>query len=311
MAHGTVIRELRREDAPAVAALHLAVNPHQLETPERVWYWVSRGLEREQWRHWVAESDGAIVGSAWAAFEWAVPTPGKGRFWIAVPREHRGRGIGGALYRVVEEYLREHGAWRARTNVDADPAGERFLRRRGYEPREADRVSELALAAAELPEPSAPVVPLAQARQLERDLYEICRAGEIDQPGEEDETALTLETWRLDDYGVPDLSGEGSFVALDGERAVALAFLCVDPARRLAYNQMTATLPSHRRRGLALAVKLASARWARENGYERLLTENDESNTGMLAINERLGYRPLYDQVSFVLEWERPPGQRG
>jgi GNAT superfamily N-acetyltransferase len=297
-----VIRELRRLDCPAVAALHLAVNPHQLETPERVWFWATRGIEREQWRHWVAEADGEIVGSAWAGFEWAVPTRGKGRFWIAVPAELRRNGIGRALYDVVEEYLRQRGAWRAGANVDADPAGERFLAQRGYEPRDVDRVSELLLAAAELPEPSVPVVPLGQARHLERDLYEVCAAGELDMPADEPDTELTLETWKLDDYGVPDLSDDGSFVALDGERAVALAFLGVDPKRRLAYNQMTATLPSHRRRGLALAVKLASARWARENGYERVLTENDESNTGMLAVNERLGYRPLYDQVKWVRE---------
>jgi GNAT superfamily N-acetyltransferase len=311
VAGGALIRELRREDAPSVAALHLTVNPHQLETPERVWFWATRGIEREQWRHWVAEAKGELVGSAWAAFEWSVPTPGKGRFWVAVPPERRRRGIGAALYSVVKEYLRKRAAWRARTNVDADPAGERFLAQRGYEPGESDRVSELNLAAAELPEPSVPVVPLAQVRHLERDLYEICAAGELDMPGDEDETELTLETWKLDDYGLPDLSDEGSFVALDGERAVALAFLCVDPERRLAYNQMTATLPSHRRRGLALAVKLATARWARENGYERVLTENAETNVGMLAVNERLGYRPLYDQTKWVLEWKRPPGERG
>ena len=311
MAGNAVIRELRREDCSAVADLHLRVNPHQLETSERVWFWATRGIEREQWRHWVAETNGEIVGSAWAAFEWSVPTHGKGRFWVAVAPEHRGRGIGGALYDVVVKYLRGRGAWRARANVDDDPAGERFLARRGYEPDKIDRVFELILGAAELPEPSVTVVPLAQARHLERELYDICEAGEIDLPGDEPETALTLETWKQDDYGLPDLSGEGSFVALDGEHAVALALLCVDPARRLAYNQMTATLPSHRRRGLAIAVKLASARWARANGFKRILTENDESNAGMLAINERLGYRPLYDQVSFVLEWERPPGERG
>lgn len=311
MAGSVVIRELRREDSPAVAALHLAVNPHQLETPERVWFWASRGIEREQWRHWVAENGGEIVGSAWAAFEWSVPTPGKGRFWVAVAPEHRGRGIGGALYGVVEEYLRSRGAWRARGNVDGDPAGERFLVQRGYEPDKVDRVSELVLDAAELPEPSVPVVPLAATRQLERELYEICEAGEIDLPGNEPETALTLETWKQDDYGLPDLSGEGSFVAFDGERPVALTLLCVDPKRRLGYTQMTATLPSHRRRGLALAVKLASARWARDNGFERILTENDDTNVGMLAVNERLGYQPLYDQVSWVRQWERPPGERG
>jgi GNAT superfamily N-acetyltransferase len=314
MGRGAVIRELRREDCSAVAALHLAVNPHQLETPERVWYWASRGLEREQWRQWVAEEEGEIVGSAWAGFEWAVPTPGKGRFWVAVAREHRRRGIGGTLYEVVEEYLRGRGAWRARANVDADPAGERFLRERGFDRTGVDIVSELMLAGADLEEPSAPgfsVVPLGQARDRIEDLYAVCAAGEIDMPGDEPETAMTLADWKLDDFGVPDLSDEGSFVVLEGERAVSLAFLAVDPDRRLAYNQMTATLPEFRRRGLALAVKLAAAHWAQANGFERILTENDAENAGMLAINERLGYRRLYEQTNWGLEWERPPGERG
>ena len=83
-----------------------------------------------------------------------------------------------------------------------------------------------------------------------------------------------------------------------------------DPGRSLAYNQMTATLPEFRRRGLALAAKLAAVRWAAANGFERILTENDEANAGMLAINRRLGYRPLYDQTKWVLEWEGPPGER-
>jgi GNAT superfamily N-acetyltransferase len=310
----TVIRELRREDTPAVAALHLLVNPHQLETPERVWHWASRGLEREQWRQWVAEEDGEIVGSAWAGFEWAVPTAGKGRFWVAVAREQRRRGIGGALYEVVEEYLRGRGAWRARTNVDADPAGEQFLRERGFDPTGQDIVSELVLAGADLEEPSTPgfsVVPLARARNRIEDLYAVCAAGEIDMPGDEPETAMTLADWKLDDFGVPDLSDEGSFVALVGERAVSLAFLAVDSSRKLGYNQMTATLPEFRRRGLALAVKLSAARWAQANGLERILTENDAKNAGMLAINEHLGYRRLYEQTKWSLEWERPPGQRG
>jgi GNAT superfamily N-acetyltransferase len=315
MAGGVLIRELRREDAEAVAALHLAVLPDQLETAERVWFWASRGLEREQWGQWVAEEGGELVGSAWAAFEWSSPTPGRGRFWIAVPPERRGRGIGGALYEVVEGYLRERGAWRARTNVDGDPAGERFLVKRGYEQNNVVRVSALDLRHAELPEPSAPdgfrLERLGRVRDRVEELFAVCFAGEADMPREEPETALTLEDWKLDDFGVPDLSDEGSFVVLDDVVAVSVTFLCVDPSRRLAYNQMTATLPEARRLGLALAAKVASARWAAENGYERILTENVESNEGMLALNRRLGYEALYDQTKWFLEWERPPGERG
>jgi GNAT superfamily N-acetyltransferase len=302
-----VIRELRQEDAPAVARLELALNPHQVTTGEVVWHQATRPIEREQRRSWVAELGGDVVGFAWANFEWSVPTPGKGRFWIGVHPDRRGHGIGGELYEQVSSYLRDRGAWRLRTFVDDDPDGTRFVERLGFERRGADRVSALELATAELPEPAAEVVPLREARDLERDLYEICAAGELEMPGDEPETELSLEDWRQDDYGSPALSDEGSFVALDGGRAVALAFLTVDPARRLAYNQMTATLPSHRRRGLALAVKAASARWAREQGFERIVTENDAENAGMLAVNERLGYRFLYDQVSWLLEWERPP----
>lgn len=316
MAGGVLIRELRREDAPAVAALHLAVHPDQLETPERVWYWASRGLEREQWRQWVAEAEGEIVGSAWANFEWSVPTPGKGRFWIAVPPSLRGRGTGSALFEQVDAYLRGCGAWRMRSHVDGDPAGERFLRARGFARRDADLVSQLDLAGAELTEPVVPagfrIAPLGEVRdRVVEDLFAICAAGEIDMPGDEPETAMTIEDWKLDDFGMPDLSDEGSFVALQGERAVSLAFLAIDPRRRLAYNQMTATLPELKRRGLALAVKLAAARWAQENGFERILTENDEANAGMLAINRRLGYRFLYEQTRWILEWERPPAERG
>jgi GNAT superfamily N-acetyltransferase len=309
-----VIRELRHEDAAAVAGLLVEVNPHQVMTAEALWQQATRRIERQRLRTWVAEHDAEVVGFAWADFEWSLPTPGKGRIWIGVRPERRRRGIGTALYEQAEAHVRAHGAWRVRTSVDADPDGERFVRKRGFRQGKVDVVSQLATADARLPETAVPegvrVVPLRDARDRERDLFEICAAGEIDMPGEEPETEFFSDDWLQDDYGSPALSDEGSFVALEGERAVALAFLTVDPARRVAYNQMTATLPSHRRRGLALAVKAAAARWAADNGYERIVTENDETNAGMLAVNERLGYRPLYDQVSFVLEWERPPVQR-
>jgi GNAT superfamily N-acetyltransferase len=302
-----VIRELREADAAAVAALELAVNPHQVVTPALVWQRASRRIEREQLRTLVAELDGEIAGYAHAGFEWSVPTPGKGRFWIGVRPERRGRGIGSRLYEEIERHLLSGGAWRLRTWVDADPAGALFLERRGFAPGDADIVSELDLRTTVLEEPVVPaglrLAPIAEARV--EDLYAICAAGELDMPGDEPETELSLADWKQDDFGAPDLSHEGSFAAFDRDRAVSLAFLTDDPERRLGYNQMTATLPGYRRRGLALAVKLASARWAAGAGLERLVTENDSTNAGMLAVNARLGYRPLYEQVSWLREHDR------
>jgi RimJ/RimL family protein N-acetyltransferase len=50
---------------------------------------------------------------------------------------------------------------------------------------------------------------------------------------------------------------------------------------------------SHRRRGLATALKKAQIRWAADNGYSELVSDMVEGNAAMRAVNERLGYRPL------------------
>jgi GNAT superfamily N-acetyltransferase len=318
MAGSALIRDLREADAAAVARLQVAVNPHYVVTPALIRYRATRGIEGERRRDWVAELDGEIVGCAQAGLEWYLASPGKGRFWIGVHPKHRARGVGSELYATARDYLVSQGAVRLRTWVDGDAAGERFVQGRGFRPGSVDRVFAIdprEVDVSDLPELEARgfrLAPLGEVRHRVDDLFSVCAAGERDMPSEEPEVELDLESWRRDEFDLPDLSDEGSFVALIGERTVSLAFLRVDPERRVAYNQMTATLPDYRRRGLALMVKLAAARWAAGAGIERLLTENDTENVGMLKINERLGYRPLYEQRSWALELERerPSGER-
>jgi GNAT superfamily N-acetyltransferase len=309
-----VIRELRTEDAAAVVRLALKLNPHQVLTERGLVHEVELPPRRERRRDWVAVEGGEVVGHGQAGFEWAVPTPGKGRVWISVAREHRGRGIGSQLFEAAVAYLRSEGAWRVKGFVMGDPAGARFLSKRGFELSERNRVSDLDLREASLPDMAVPgfrVATLGETRDRAHELHGICVEGEIDMPSDEPETEVDFESWCREEFDYPDVSDEGSFVVLEGERPVSLAFLAVDPERRVGYNSMTSTLRTHRRRGLALLAKVAAARWAQEWGLERLVTENDAGNVGMLAINDRLGYRPLYMEECFVrLEGERPPGER-
>ena len=293
-----VIRELRREDAEPVARLAVVVNPHRIETADLTWQRASTAPQRTHRRDWVAELDGEIVGHAYAGLQSSIPD--KGRFWIGVHPEHRGTGIGSELYSAIEAHLRAAGSSRLHTWVDADPAGERFVRQRGFELESVDRVLAVdprAVGLSRLAEPrpnGLRVATLAETLDRVEALFELCRTSEIELPGD-------LQEWQWDELEHPNLSREGSFVALDGEKPVSLGFLTVDPARRLAYNLLTATLPDYRRHGLALLVKLASIRWAAANGIERIVTESDSENFGMLTLNERLGYRPLYDQSIWLL----------
>jgi GNAT superfamily N-acetyltransferase len=311
-----VIRELERNDVGGVVRLALELNPHQVLTEQGLAHELEFPIQRERRRDWVAVDDRQIVGHAEAAFEWAVPTPGKGRFWIDVAHEHRSRGIGSELFEAAVEYLRAEGAWRLMSYVPGDPAGAEFLATRGFAVAGRNRASGLDLRAASTPEVTASsgfrLATLGQMRDRAHELHAICQEGEIDMPSDEPETEVDFESWRRDEFEYPDISDQGSFVVLEGDQAVSLAFVTVDHERGLGYNSMTATLRTHRRRGLALLAKVAAARWAQEAGLERLVTENDMGNVGMLAINDRLGYAPLYVEEYFVrLERERSTGERG
>ena len=60
---------------------------------------------------------------------------------------------------------------------------------------------------------------------------------------------------------------------------------------------MTAVLRAYRGRGIARELKHATIAWAIENGLTALETGNDEANAPMRAVNARLGYEPMPDEV--------------
>jgi mycothiol synthase len=85
-----------------------------------------------------------------------------------------------------------------------------------------------------------------------------------------------------------------AFVALAGDDVVGYARLYSLPGhpQRLE-NGFTGVLRSHRRRGIATALKRAQIAWAAGNGYRELVTASVEGNEAMRTVNERLGYKPL------------------
>jgi mycothiol synthase len=96
---------------------------------------------------------------------------------------------------------------------------------------------------------------------------------------------------------------DGSFVALDGEEIVGYAGLMEHangPAT--AEHGLTAVRRSHRRRGIASALKRAQLHWASRNGVVELVTWTQKGNEGMQAVNRSLGYR----DVSKVITYQGP-----
>jgi RimJ/RimL family protein N-acetyltransferase len=91
-------------------------------------------------------------------------------------------------------------------------------------------------------------------------------------------------------FHAPDRRLDRCWIALDGDRAVAMTYLKFPPVRGTIWTGFTCTDREYRGRGIARAVKLQSLAQAAELGVGVVQTDNDSENAPMLHINERLGY---------------------
>jgi hypothetical protein len=66
------------------------------------------------------------------------------------------------------------------------------------------------------------------------------------------------------------------------------------------YNGLTGVLRSHRRRGIALVLKLRGIAYAQSLGRPTIKTWNEANNRAMLAINEALGFVKQPAWIDFV-----------
>lgn len=255
---------------------------------------------RAQRAAWVALDGENVVGWGDAQVRWEVSEEGVCELWCAVAREGRRRGIGSALFEHAWEHLLSIGALVVETWAEED-AGRRFVRARGFEETRQDRISSLDPREADLSglaelkavkgRDGFRVVPLGQVLDQPRELFQLYMAGEADLPGTFAEDNVAFAEWEKETLGLPSLDPDGSSVVVYEGRPVALAWLEVDREGKRATNEMTATLPEFRRRGLARLAKLASIQWAAEKGITSMVTSNDGENPGMLALNDSLGYR--------------------
>ena len=100
--------------------------------------------------------------------------------------------------------------------------------------------------------------------------------------------------------GAPDRPHDVWWIALAGDRPVAMSYLRIGPVRGNAWTGYTCCHSEYRGRGLARAVKLQSLAQAAERGLLFVYTDNDSENAPMLHINEKLGYRPRPGFVSLL-----------
>jgi predicted N-acetyltransferase YhbS len=264
----------------------------------------------------VALDGGTIVGQAWTVGG-TIDNLHRAHLWAWVPSRYGRRGVGTALVQHAEQHLRDIGRRTAVTQTWIGTSGHggfrAFAQRLGYSlaQTEVERRQRLPMDEARLAHLEAEAATHASAysfRTVVGPVPEALAEGylgvynllDVEAPSDELEVEegrwtrveLAAQEKELRDQGRTRVT---SF-ALDQDGTV-VAYSCAtvgppDLAERSVDQRGTLVRPEHRGHRLGLAVKCALTRAIQEEfpeaGYVR--TQNAETNSPMVAINESMGF---------------------
>ena len=218
------------------------------------------------------------------------PSPGGGRL--------RALGCGVRASRAI-------GARRIVAYSRADDDSVAFVGARGFTLESTDTTS--AVDPRTLPAPPDPpagiaVAPMAEYADDPTPVFEADKESALDEPGPSDFSGVTYESWRRLIWDSPDCDHDLSVVAKADGVVVGTSFLYSDRETGRAMNAGTGVIRAFRGRGLGLLMKQHSLALAAAAGITKVITQNDETNAPMLAINTKLGYQPLSTGHAWVLE---------
>jgi len=250
----------------------------------------------------VNATDGDVLGTSWVFREpWM--KPGRFHLGVAVDPVYRHHGIGTRLYREVENFAEDGGAFSLRAQVrDNDPISLAFARQRGFavdrhifestldlstfdEHRfdgAVDRVSAAGIRFFTLAD-------LCDTDSTRRALYELNRRTALDIPGKDDDFGPFEEFCKFV-FEASWYRPDGQIIAVSGDAWAGMTALRFFPQTGCCYTNMTGVDCVYRGRGIALALKILSTKTARQYGATYMRTENDSKNLAMLAVNHKLGY---------------------
>ncbi|MER7331065.1 MULTISPECIES: GNAT family N-acetyltransferase [unclassified Micromonospora] len=294
------IRTARPDDAPAVVALRALVHPYLVRGVESTRRMIAQPPPGEDWTAYVVEVDDTVVGWASAYRNDRTSEPDVGEVsTLHVHPGYRGRGAGTALLTTALGHLRDIGARRVRTWVL--PESLPFARRHGFTPSRELRYSALDLRPAPpMPEPPPGVrlLPLTDVDPRRMHLANLAAA--TDEPEDVPVDSISYENWRYEVWDNLGLDRAASTAAEVGGEVAAFSLVKRDGDRM--WSDYTGTLPAYRGRGLARLAKTAALHRAAAGGVRVAYTSNDEANAPMLAVNVRLGYRPVGSSWSCLRE---------
>ncbi len=304
------LRALRLDDLPAVAAIGNRIHPVH-RTTEEVAEWRTAFDSPTHFRQELVAvhvPTDAVV--AFASIEHHPHMQHPQKFWVGVEvdPDHRGHGVGSALYEELDRTARSLHAVRLWCSTqEADRGAVAFGDRRGFRTVRRVWTSRLDVASAHLerfPDRTASLerdgvrFTTLEAEgfdrpEVRREMYELYRATHRDIPSIGTRSDVTYEEFERSEVDRPGVRAGTVLLAARGDRYVGVS--SIEPLAADASTLVvgfTGTLKELRGRGVATELKRRAVEFARARGFRSILTNNDSLNAPIWSINERLGFRP-------------------
>ena len=297
--------EIGDVDYEAIVAIALAVEPDDYVSVADLRDWDDNQRRASRLcARWLAYVDDEMVGFAYVGQSPELERT-MGIVRVMVHPKHQQRGHGRTLLEHVETTASDHGVDRILGEApETRPRDMRFMERAGF--REIDREWQSTLDLERF-DPTTwqktldrvtssgirivSVSTISEERtEWKRDLHRLYVQVVADVPASFPTLAVSYEDFESLALG-HRLLADGFLIAMDGDQMVGLTEpLLVDDDPTAILQSMTGVRSDCRGRGIAIALKAASAIWAVGSGYASIRTNNDQSNAAMLAVNDRLGF---------------------
>jgi GNAT superfamily N-acetyltransferase len=301
------VRDFTPDDYEALNDIYTEVYPDHPKTVEELRDSDRRRNPKCRHHRWLATVAGQIVAEAYYNQQANKYDPETFYIGISVRETFRRRGIGSDLYNRILEGLRPYRPRLLRTHAREDRNyGIRFLEKRGYVEfrRETDsRLNVSTFDASPFSGLEARLekegIKIRTLRELESDpdrdrkLYDLDWDVTRDEPGAGDDSRVDFDTFVGEGLNAPWRLPDGYFVAVKDGDYIGLCLLNAVQADGGAHHGITGVKRRYRRLGIATALKVRAIAYARKAGIPYLMTENETSIEGMMAINRKLGYRQL------------------
>lgn len=312
------IRPFKDDDYPALAELLTLVYPDSPVSADDLRYEDAGRDAKCHFARWLlgrGESEGEVVGEAAYGQDADMYHPRK--FWlkINVHPALEGGAVEALLYDLLMDALMPLEPLSLLCNIREDYAFERaFYEARGFKPVMKHIEQRLVVASFNLGSYQEALArtegiaimsypELEDDPERDRKLWRL--RNELDQqvPFAEPVTPVSFAWFQENILAHPKLLPGGLLVAVRGESDgddqndyVGMTALFEGSRDRQLKTDLTGVSKGARRKGLALALKLRAIEYAKIHNYTAIHTWVAESNTGMLALNEKLGFgvRPAW-----------------